>query len=332
MTDALKENPFWYVPWQRFNTAQGKDVLRLRTLLEHYFREYFISNGYEQLTSPKIVSQGLEQTITPFQIDFFGEPAILSKGPQTYKSILIAAGVPKVFEIGPIFRMEQKYGPDHVAEFVAIDADFSVNSRGTPVKCVDDVIDEFEDMLAYAVNRLCDGSAGKGLKLDVRPPVKFPRISIRDAYNILAENGVRKEQWDDLSKADETILGDWAVREHGSDFLVVGSYPAAYRFFYYKKHDDNPQLTHSFDVLYRGREISTCALKVNDLDTLLKQAGEQGLDLERSVPHLVDAYRQGLPTFGGGGIGFDRLVQKLLNQPNIRDALIISREPGRLRP
>ncbi len=330
--DTPKEDSLWYAPWKRFSTVQGKNVLGLRTLLEHYFREYFISNGYQQLTSPKIVAEGLEQTITPFQIDFFGEPAILSKGPQTYKSILIAAGVPRVFEIGPIFRMEKKYGPDHVAEFVAIDADFSINSRGTSIRCVDDVVDEFEDMLTYVVSRLHDEGDRGGLKTNAKIPVKFPRISIQDAYMILEKNGVRKEQWDDLSKADETMLGAWAATEFGSDFLVVGSYPTAYRFFYYVRREDNPQLTHSFDILYKGREISTCALKVNDIDTLIKQAREQGLDLEKSVPHLVDAYRLGLPTFGGGGIGFDRFVQKLLNKLDIRDALIISREPGRLRP
>jgi len=146
----------WDKPWERLSEADGRNLLEVRTFLEHYFREYFITNNYAQLTSPKIVGGGLEQTITPFKIDFFGKPAILSKGPQTYKSILISANVPRVFEIGPIFRMEKEFGPDHVAEFIAIDADFSINSRGNKISSVGDVINEFEDMLTCVFSKLYD--------------------------------------------------------------------------------------------------------------------------------------------------------------------------------
>ncbi len=64
---------------------------------------------------------------------------------------------------------------------------------------------------------------------------------------------------DDLDPAGERALGGADQEEHGHEFVFVTDYPAAVRPFYHMRHADQPELTKSFDLLWKGIEITTGA-------------------------------------------------------------------------
>ena len=308
-------------PWMGLRRPEQQQVFQLRTRLLQLFREYFTQHGYTELVSPKVVAAGLENNIDAFELDFFGQPALLSKGPQVYKTMLLAAGYHRVFEIGPVFRREKTFTPGHVAEFTAIDADFDM------VSSVDDVMDEFERMFMYVFKEVYETCGGS---LQLQKPLGIPRISIRDAYKLLRKQGRTISDGDGLTIEDEALLGAWAAQQ-GSEFVIVRDYPWSDRFFYYMRDEQDPVYSQSFDVLFRGREVATCARKEHRKEAILEQASIKGVD-PASIDWYLKLFDDGMPPYGGGGIGVDRLLQQLVGAKDIREVIMFPRDPNILKP
>jgi aspartyl/asparaginyl-tRNA synthetase len=308
-------------------SKKNQNIFHIRRKLISLFREYFNKNGYHELVSPKLVLAGLESNIAPFTINYFGQNAYLSKGPQTYKTMLLAAGWNRVFEIGPVFRVEKKFTPRHVAEFTAIDFDFAFTNSEF------DVMDEEEKALRFVLNRLSKRCKEefRGLGIRLKKVGTIPRMENRVAKKILAKKGKFLEPNDSFDTEAEQLLGEYALKKFGSELLFIHNYPWSDRFFYYQKSESDLIGSKSFDVLFRGSEIGTSAQKEHRKNTLLKQAVEKGLDLKklRSYFKLFD---YGMPTYGGGGIGVDRFLQKIVSATDVREVIQFPRDPKRLTP
>ncbi|MDO8537752.1 MAG: aspartate--tRNA(Asn) ligase [archaeon] len=306
---------------------KNQDIFQVRMKTVSLFRDYFKKAEYMELDSPKIVSIGLESNITPFTINYFGKKACLSKGPQTYKTMLLAAGWNRVFEIGPIFRIEKKYSNRHVAEFTAIDFDFSfVNSEF-------DVMKEEEKILKFVINNL-QKEASKELinnEIKLKKVHKIPQLESNKAKKILAKNGKFLSPYDSFDSEAEAILGKYALKTFGSELLFLYNYPWKDRFFYYQKKENDSIGSKSFDVLFRGVEIGTSAQKEHRKKILLSQAIEKGLNISKLKTYL-HVFNYSMPTYGGGGIGLDRLLQKIFSADNIREVIQFPRDSKRLNP
>jgi aspartyl-tRNA synthetase len=115
------------------------------------------------------------------------------------------------------------------------------------------------------------------------------------------------------------------------EFVFVTEYPASVRPFYHMRPDKQPGLTHSFDLLWRGLEITTGAQREHRYDVLLRQAAEKGVRSEPMRDYL-NCFRYGCPPHGGFGLGLGRLLMALLGLDSIREATFLFRGPNRLTP
>lgn len=155
---------------------------------------------------------------------------------------------------------------------------------------------------------------------------------MREAIETLRRNGwdldgVREE----LDPEGERQISTWARKEFGHEFLFVTDFPSTVRPFYHLRKADQQTVTASFDLLWRGIEITTGAQREHRYDVLCKQAVDKGVALE-PIRDYLNCFRFGCPPHGGFGLGLGRLLMVLLELESIREASFLFRGPTRLTP
>jgi aspartyl-tRNA synthetase len=166
----------------------------------------------------------------------------------------------------------------------------------------------------------------------VVPAVPFPRVTLREAKRLLRERGHQPPgENDDLDPSSERALSAIVEQEHGHEFAFVTDYPTAVRPFYHMRHADDPGLTKSFDLLWRGIELTTGAQREHRYEQLVAQARDKGVETG-PIQYYLDFFRFGAPPHGGFGFGLTRLLMQLLGQDNVREVTFLYRGPHRLQP
>lgn len=324
---ALRETRLDY----RFLDLRREDnhlLFKCETLLEHAMREYCISHEFMEIHSPKISAKAAESGAEVFKLDYFGEEACLSQSPQFYKQMAMAAGFDKVFEIGPAFRAENSHTSYHATEINMADIEISW------IDSVNDVMDMEEAWLKYAFKKVYDqyGEQIKetfGVEL-TNLDVNFPRITFKEAKRILKEEcNFVGEREDDFERTEEKLLCEYVKKHYNSDFVFVTKFPFAARPFYHMV--DGYGLTESYDLLYRGIEITTGAQREHRVNILERQIKEKEID-PKDLAFYLDFFRYGCPPHGGFAIGIARLLMQMFEIDNIREATFIYRGPTRLKP
>jgi aspartyl/asparaginyl-tRNA synthetase len=192
-----------------------------------------------------------------------------------------------------------------------------------------------EQWIHHVVARVSDAFGEKISKIFgvdvVVPETPFPRITMSDAFGMLVEKGHINERDGDLDPAGERLLCQHVLQEYGHEFVFVTDYPISVRPFYHMRQEGNPSLTRSFDLLWKGLEITTGAQREHRLDRLETQATEKGLDLEH-IRFYLDFFRYGCPPHGGFGFGLTRVLMVLLGLSAVRDTTFLVRTPNRLTP
>ncbi|MGH3908543.1 MAG: amino acid--tRNA ligase-related protein, partial [Pseudonocardiaceae bacterium] len=102
---------------------QARLVFDVQTTVEQAMREYVFSNGFTEMHTPKLMGTASESGAEVFKLGYFGKHAYLAQSPQFYKQTAIAAGIERVFEIGPVFRAEPSFTSRHATEFIGVDAE-----------------------------------------------------------------------------------------------------------------------------------------------------------------------------------------------------------------
>ncbi|MBS1911366.1 MAG: aspartate--tRNA(Asn) ligase [Bacteroidetes bacterium] len=301
-------------------------IFKVQTLIEHSMREYWNNNGFIEIHSPKLMGVPSESRAELFATDYFGQPAYLAQSPQYYKQYAISSGFNRVFEIGPVFRADPSATVRHTAEFTSVDVEIAwIDSH-------EDVMKFEEEWLAYVLGKVAAQYGDEiretfGVEVVV-PTVPFPRIPIAQAYEIVHSMGHEIERHGDLDAQAESKLGEYVKEKFGHEFLFVTDYPINVRPFYHMR-DGNT--TRSFDLLWKGMEITTGAQREHRYDVLAAQAVEKGITLGH-IEFYTECFKFGCPPHGGLGLGLSRVVMLLLNLPNIREATFISRTKNRLVP
>jgi nondiscriminating aspartyl-tRNA synthetase len=292
------------------------------------FREALGGLGFTEVHTPKIVESATESGANVFGIDYFGRPAYLAQSPQFYKQALVGV-FERVFEVGPAFRAEPHDTARHLAEYTSLDAElgFITDHR--------DVMALLRDTVAGMAAGVA-GRAGAALDLlDLEPPSvpeKIPEIYFTDAQELIA----RKAGWDprgepDLAPEDERWLGDWALREHGSEFLFVTGYPMVKRPFYTHRDPARPGFSNSFDLIFRGLELVTGGQRLHRHSDYLAALAERGED-PRSYAGYLQVFEHGMPPHGGFAIGLERWTARLAGVTNVRQVTLFPRDLHRLSP
>ncbi|HUN77754.1 MAG TPA: aspartate--tRNA(Asn) ligase [Solirubrobacteraceae bacterium] len=306
-------------------------IFEVQTTVEHAMREHWLEEGFFELHTPKFMGSASESGAELFKVEYFDRTAYLAQSPQFYKQMAMSAGFGKVFEIGPVFRANPSFTSRHDTEFTSVDVEISW-------------VDSHEDVMAFEeawlahVFAVVAAEHGEAIRetfgVDVVvPTLPFPRIAMADAKELLRAHGHEQVPGpdDDLDPPSERALSQIVAQEHGHEFAFVTDYPTAVRPFYHMRHPERPELTRSFDLLWRGIEITTGAQREHRLPVLLEQAREKRVEIE-PIQYYLDFFRYGAPPHGGFGFGLTRLLMQMLGQDNVREVTFLYRGPNRLEP
>jgi nondiscriminating aspartyl-tRNA synthetase len=163
-------------------------------------------------------------------------------------------------------------------------------------------------------------------------PEEIPVVHFADAQAMIeGDTGERIAGEPDLAPAHERWLGDWAQREHGSEFVFVVGYPIAKRPFYTHPDPERPRFSNSFDLIFRGVELITGGQRLHRYEDYLAALAERGESPEPYDGYL-QAFRYGMPPHGGFAIGLERWTAQLVGAKNIREATLFPRDRDRLSP
>ena len=237
----------------------------------------------------------------------------------------MASGFEKIFEIGPVFRANKSHTARHDTEFTMIDMEISF------IDSEEDVMKMEEEWLAYLLKKIKE-KFGKEIKevfgVDVVvPKLPFPRVTMKEAISLLGKKGHKATG--DLDAEGEKLLSEIIKKKYGHDFVFITEYPFEVRPFYHMKQGKD--LTKSFDLLWKGLEITTGAQREHRYEILKKQAKEKGLS-EKSLKAYLNFFKYGCPPHGGCALSPTRMLMLLLGIKNVRDVTFVPRNTERLTP
>lgn len=315
--------------WIDLRKPQNALIFKVWTLMEDAFRGYWLANNYIEIHSPKLIATASESGSEVFEVKYFDRKAYLAQSPQFYKQMAMAAGFERVFEVGPVFRAEPSFTSRHATEFVGYDAEISY------VQSHYDVMEEEEKAIHFALKKVKENFGDEieeifGRKVVV-PSLPFPKISMNEAKKILATLNVKSEKEGDFSPEEERAICEYGKKKFNHEFLFVAEYPVSVRPFYHMRDEKDPTLTKSFDLLWNGIEITTGAQREHRYDVLLAQAKEKKMKTE-PMQFYLNFFKYGCPPHGGFGMGPNRMIMKLLDIDNVRDASFVYRGVKRLEP
>jgi nondiscriminating aspartyl-tRNA synthetase len=305
-------------------------IFKVQTTFEHALRVWWVEHGYVELHTPKLMNSPSESRAELFQVPYFETTAYLSQSPQHYKQMAQAAGFGKIFEIADAFRADPSFTARHATEFTSIDAEISW------IDTHEDVMAMHEAVLVAGFTAVVDKHGEEierlfGFPVEV-PTVPFPRIPLAEAIRIVAERGYVVPRADgDLDPEGERRISAYVKEVFGHDFVFVTDYATGIRPFYHMRHADDPGLTNSYDLVYRGTEISTGAQREHRIDVLLEQVKDKGLD-PAELESYLEFFRYGVPPHGGFGMGLARVLMLMLDRASIRETTYLFRGPNRLLP
>ncbi len=306
---------------------ERRAIFHVRDLLVRGIREYLHRHGFVEVTTPKLAGAGAEGGATLFQTDYFGKPAYLSQSPQLYKQMLMATGLDRVFELSPAFRAEPSDTVRHVTEFLSFDAEVS------PIEHQEDFLKILEACVAHGLTYVREN--GKPyldlLAADPKvPALPLPRVTYAEALEVLAAEGKKVRDGEDLDTEAEKVIGR-AMAAKGHELYFLTEYPSAIKPFYVMPKEDAPEVSYSFDLEFKGDEMASGGQREHRVERLVARMKSMGLNPD-GFEFYLKAFRYGMPPHGGWGLGIDRLVQKTLDLPNIREAILFPRDRTRLGP
>ncbi len=135
----------------------------------------------------------------------------------------------------------------------------------------------------------------------------------------------------DLEPEEEQLISQYAKEEWDSDFVFVTHYPSKKRPFYAMDDPADARYTLSFDLLFRGMEITTGGQRIHDYQMLAEKIAARGMT-EEGMENYLGTFKHGMPPHGGLGIGLERLTMKLVGEDNVRETTLFPRDLSRLEP
>lgn len=300
-------------------------ALRVQAEVVAAFREFLAGEDFTEIFTPKIVSAGAEGGANLFEVDYFGRTAYLAQSPQVYKQIMVGV-YERVFETAPVYRAEEHATSRHLNEYLSLDYEMGF------IESEEDVM-ALEERLLRAMMPRVRGACARELELlEVEPPAapeRIPRIPLAEARALVADTYGYRVGGKDLDPEGERLLSRHVLETTGSDFVFVTRYPREARPFYAYAEPDGT--TRSFDLLYRGLEVTTGGQRIHEHDALVASLEARGMSPEGFGGYLA-VFKHGMPPHGGLAIGAERLTARMLNIANVRYARAFPRDRHRLTP
>ncbi|MDD7174472.1 MAG: aspartate--tRNA(Asn) ligase [Clostridiales bacterium] len=314
----------------RFVTLRNlrkRAVFKIQEGVVRGFREALQREGFTEIHSPKIVAQNAEGGANLFRMEYFGRRAYLAQSPQFYKQAMVPV-YERVFEIGPVFRAEKHNTQRHLNEYTSMDFEMGF-------------IDSFEDIMQMETKVLQNIMAV--LEADYAPQLRMlgvtlpkvdsiPAVRFDEAKRMVSEKYGRKIRDPfDLEPEEEQLISRLFAEDYGSEFVFVTHYPSKKRPFYAADDPEDPRYTLSFDLLFRGLEVTTGGQRIHDYGEQVNKLIRKGMDPEDFAGYLM-IHKYGTCPHGGLGLGLERLTSKLVGENNVREACLFPRDQQRIEP
>ena len=302
-----------------------RHIFELQSSVVKYFAEWLREQGFTEIKSSKLIASGTEGGTGLFHVDYFGETVFLAQSPQFYKQAMVASGLERVFEIGTAYRAEKHDTPRHLNEYVSLDVEMGF------IKNENDLMDLEVGLLNHILTGVAADHPDILAEYQATVPspgdiVKTPRISHDDAKKLIKERTGKNAF--EINPEGERVLCDWALEERGVEAVFVFGFPRKKRPFYTYPEG---QKTRSFDLLFRGLEITTGGQRIHDYNELIETLPRFGLT-EEGLGDYCKIFRYGCPPHGGFAIGLERITQKILGLQNVKEASLFPRDRKRVKP
>lgn len=320
--------------WRFLDLRQPRNrlIFEVQTTAERAMREFWEQEGFLEIHSPKFMGGASESGAELFRVEYFDGFAYLAQSPQFYKQMAMAAGFERIFEVGPVFRANPSFTSRHDTEFTSVDVEISWVDSHEDVMSLEE---RWLQRILQAVHDLHGDAIRQEFGVEVTvPQVPFPRVTLAEAHQILRNLGhvpPADSREGDLDPEGERVLARHIQDTHGSEFVFVTDYPITVRPFYHMRYPDRPDTTKSFDLIWKGLEVTTGAQREHRSDILAAQATEKGLGLE-AIQYYLDFFKFGCPPHGGYGFGLTRMLMVMLGVKNVREVTYLYRGPNRLSP
>ena len=303
-------------------------MFKVQTCMINAMREFVVKNNFIEIHTPKIISAASESGAEVFEIKYFDRKAYLAQSPQFYKQMAMCSGFERVFEIAPAFRAENSNSYRHTTDFTSFDIEISY------IESLEELMNFEEDLFIAGLSAVKEkyGNEIKELfNVDVIVPTKpFPRIKLEELY-IELENKygfkMNYEDVGDMNSESEKLASKYIMEKYGHEFVFITDFSAKKRAFYHKRKNGIPQ---GADLIWKGCETTTLALREHNYEILCEQAKEKGL--KDDVKFYLDFFKYGCPPHGGFAIGVDRITMLLLETDSLKETMYLFRGPSRIEP
>lgn len=301
-------------------------IFKIQNIIVGGFRKFLVQEGFTEISTPKLVEGGAEGGTEVFKVQYFEKQAYLAQSPQFYKQMMVGAGFERVFEIGHVYRAEEHNTTRHLNEYVSMDLEMGF------IEDEKDIMSLEEELLKFILNKV-SSEGDKYLKLlDVKIPAienSIPRMKFNEAVEILKTKYNKTDLDGDMDPEGEKLICKYAKETFGSDFIFLTHYPRKKRPMYTMPCGENE--THSFDLLFRGVEITTGGQRIHQYNALIENIKYKGLN-PSNYESYIDNFKYGMPPHGGLAIGLERITALLLDIDNVRKTTLIPRDRTRLVP
>ena len=303
-------------------------MFKVQTCMINAMREFVVKNNFTEIHTPKIIGTASESGADVFEVKYFDRKAYLAQSPQFYKQMAMCSGFEKVFEIAPAFRAENSNSYRHTTDFTSFDIEMSY------LESLEELMNFEEDLFIAGLTAVKE-QYGEQIKtlfnVDVVIPTKpFPRIKLEELYKELEkEYGFKMNYEDvgDMNSESEKLASKYVMEKYGHEFVFITDFSAKKRAFYHKRENGIPQ---GADLIWKGCETTTLALREHNYEILCEQAKEKGLG--EDVKFYLEFFKYGCPPHGGFAIGVDRITMLLLETGSLKETMFIFRGPSRIEP
>lgn len=298
---------------------------RIQEGLVRGFRDFLYGQGFTEIHTPKLGAKSAEGGANLFKLEYFHRPAILQQSPQFYKQMMVGV-FDRVFETAPVFRAEKHNTKRHLNEYTSLDFEMGY------IEGFEDIMEMETGYLQYTM-ALLEREYGRELKLlgvSLPNTERIPCVRFDEAKRQVAEkyhHQIRNPY--DLEPEEEALIGRYYQEECGADFVFVTHYPSRKRPFYAMDDPEDDTFTLSFDLLFRGLEVTTGGQRIHSYPELMQKMEKRGMS-EEGMEQYLSTFRYGMPPHGGLGIGMERLTMQLLGEENVREVTLFPRDLSRL--
>jgi len=299
-----------------------RSIFDIQSEIPIAFREKALELGFQEIFPTTIVGAATEGGTELFPIVYFDKEAFLSQSPQLYKQLAVVGGMEKIFMSVPYYRAEKHKTTAHINQFWGIDVEMGFATHK-------DAMNILRQIFTHILKRVKTNCAQQleNLGVEVTVPTEIKEYTYTDLVDLLNKKGHKFDWGTDIGRDEERLLYETLKEEA----FFVTEFPTQERAFYSMPKAEDPKVSNSFDLMYRGLEMVSGSQRIHLPELLVERIKAKGMNPE-NFDFYINAFRSGAPPHAGWAIGIERLTLAITRQSNIRECSMFPRDIDRISP